>query len=299
MKFKNDVFGVGQCSLDYIALTPSYPSPDVKCEVTSLTIQGGGPVATALVALSRWGLDCFMAGVAGDDDFGRKILKSLEEEGVDTGGVQIRGCCQSQFAFVISEPTSARRTIFWQRPTGFPLRPQEINLEVLYKSSALHTDGLFPEASLFACLKAKAVGIPVIVDAGTLRDGMLDIAKTSDCFIASEVFSRAYAETPEETCRKLADLGVKWAGVTLGAQGSVALIDGRWIRQKACPVKAIDTTGCGDIFHAAITYAIVKGWGAEKAMDLASWAAGQVSTKIGGRSGIPEKKRLDEKFGDL
>jgi len=297
LKANNYVFGVGQCSLDYIGLTPSYPPPDIKCEFTSLVVQGGGPVATALVALKRWGLDCFMAGVAGDDDFGQRILAFLAEEGVDTGGVQIRDRCSSQFAFILSEPSNARRTIFWQRPTGLPLQPEEINLDILLKSSALHTDGLFAEASVFACRKARAAGVPVIVDAGTLRDGMLDMARVSDCFITSEVFSNAFAETPEETCRKLAELGVKWAGVTLGKKGYVALIDGRFIRKEAYPIQAIDTTGCGDIFHAGVTYGIVRGWNAEKALDLGAWAAGLVSTKIGGRNGIPDRKVLEERYG--
>jgi len=298
LKTRDCVFGVGQCSLDYIGLTPSYPPPDVKCEFTSLVVQGGGPVATALVALKRWGLDCFMSGVAGDDEFGKKILAFLAEEGVDGGGIRIRDRCQSQFAFIISEPSCARRTIFWQRPTGLPLRPEEINLDILLKSSALQTDGLFAEAALFACRKARAAGIPVVVDAGTLRDGMLDMARVSDCFITSEVFSNAFAETPEETCRKLADLGVKWAGVTLGAKGYIALIDGAFIRRDAYPVCAIDTTGCGDIFHAGVTFGIVHGWNAEKALDLGAWAAGLVSTKIGGRSGIPDKQTLEEKYGE-
>ena len=298
MKTDTYVFGVGQCSLDYIGLTPSYPPPDVKCEFTDLVVQGGGPVATALFALKRWGLDCFMAGVVGDDDFGRKILSSLADEGIDTSGVRVRSERQSQFAFIVSEPSLARRTIFWQRPTGLPLLPDEINPDILLKSSALHTDGLFADASLFACRKARAAGIPVIVDAGTLREGMLDIARSSDCFITSEVFSNAFAETPDETCRKLAAMGVKLAGVTLGAKGYVALTEGRFIRKEAYPVCAIDTTGCGDVFHAGVTYGIVRGWAVEKALDLGAWAAGLVSTKIGGRSGIPDRQVLEEKYSD-
>lgn len=281
------VFGIGQCSLDYIGRIPAYPPPDVKCEFSNLVVQGGGPVATALVALKRWGLDGYMAGVAGDDDFGKNILALLAGEGIDSGGIQIRKSQFSQFAFIVSEPSTARRTIFWQRPTGQPLQPEELNISLLLQSRALHIDGLFPEASLFACRKAKAAGIPVIVDAGTLRDGMLDLAKCSDCFVTSETFSNALAETPEETCRILAGMGIRFTGVTLGAKGYVALVDGCFIEKEAYPVKAVDTTGCGDVFHAGLTYGIVRGWDAEKALDLGAWAAAQVCTKMGGRSGIP------------
>ncbi|HPL32891.1 MAG TPA: PfkB family carbohydrate kinase, partial [Smithellaceae bacterium] len=183
------VFGIGQCSLDHLGLVAAYPPPDVKCEFTNLLLQGGGPAATALVALKRWGARCHIAGVLGDDGFGTQIKALLDAEGLDTSGLQIRKQHQSQFAFIASEPALARRTIFYQMPTGEPLRPEEINTGILLSSQALHTDGLFTEASLFACRKAKAAGIPVIVDAGTLRDGMLEMAKMSDCFVTSEVFS--------------------------------------------------------------------------------------------------------------
>ena len=290
------VFGIGQCSLDYIGLIPAYPPPDVKCEFSNLVVQGGGPVATALVTLKRWGFDGHMAGVAGDDDFGKNILAFLAGEGIDAGGICIRKNQFSQFAFIVSEPSTARRTIFWQRPTGKPLQPEELNISLLLQSRALHIDGLFPEASLFACRKAKEAGIPVIVDAGTLRDGMLDIAKFSDCFVTSETFSNALSGTPEDTCRILADMGIRFTGVTLGAKGYVALIDGRLIRKEAYPAEAVDTTGCGDVFHAGLTYGIVKGWSAEKALDLGAWAAAQVCTKMGGRAGIPGSRDLHSIF---
>lgn len=289
------VFGIGQCSLDYIGRIAAYPPPDVKCEFSDLGVQGGGPVATALVALKRWGFDAFMAGVAGDDDFGAQITSSLTAEGIDTGGLVIRQNQHSQFAFIVSEPATARRTIFWQRPTGQPLQPEELDLNLLLKCSALHTDGLFPEASLFACRKAKEAGIPVIVDAGTLRDGMLEIARLSDCCVTSETFSNALSPTPEETCRVLAGLGVRFTGVTLGAKGYIALVDGRFIRKPAYPAIAIDTTGCGDVFHAGLTYGIVRGWNAEKSLDLGAWAAARVSEHTGGRSGIPTIRDFPER----
>lgn len=296
MKNNPLVFGIGQCSLDYIGQIPSYPPPDIKCEFSNLMIQGGGPVATALVALKRWGINGYMAGVVGDDDFGKNILASLVNENVDTGGIQVRENEHSQFAFIVSEPTRARRTIFWQRPTGSPLQPEELDIKLLLKSSALHTDGLFPEASLYACRKAKEAGLPVMVDAGTLRDGMLEIIQVSNCVITSEVFSNAFAETPQETCRKLADMGVQLAGVTLGAKGYVALIDGRFIRKEAYRARVIDTTGCGDVFHAGVTYGIVQGWNAEKSMDLGAWAAARVSMQMGGRSGIPRDYDLEARY---
>ena len=75
-----EVFGIGQCSLDFIGKIQAYPPPDRKCEFSDMVIQGGGPVATALVALARWEVSCAFAGVLGDDLFGRMIKECLEAD---------------------------------------------------------------------------------------------------------------------------------------------------------------------------------------------------------------------------
>ncbi|MFV2082238.1 MAG: PfkB family carbohydrate kinase [bacterium] len=83
---KFQVVGLGQCSIDYLGIVERYPPADAKCEFTRMVIQGGGPVATAMVALSRWGVKCTFTGVVGSDSFGDEIIRSLNEEGVDTTG---------------------------------------------------------------------------------------------------------------------------------------------------------------------------------------------------------------------
>jgi sulfofructose kinase len=284
-----DVYGLGQCALDYIGTVDAYPEPDVKCEMSDLVIQGGGPVATALVALARWGVSCVFAGVIGDDLFGRMIRGFLDEEGVDTSQILVREGAGSQFAFALAEPKTGRRTIFWRRPTGPRPRPEEIDCNLIRQARIFHTDGLFPEACLAGARSAKAAGVPVVVDAGTLREGILDLARVSDYFLASETFSRALVGggKPVETCRRLAELGPRVTGVTLGERGYVALAEGRVLERPAYQVQAVDTTGCGDVFHGGFTYGLLQGWNVEKSLEFAAWAAAMVSLKLGGREGIP------------
>jgi sulfofructose kinase len=289
-----DVFGLGQCSLDYVGTFDAYPAADTKQEFHEMIIQGGGPVATALVALSRWGIRCCFSGVIGDDAFGNSIRSSLEEEGVDVSGLLVRKGESSQFAFIVAEPSTGRRTILWRRPTGKVLAPDEIDSERLRRAKILHTDGLFIEAALHAATIARRAGIQVVVDAGTLREGMLDLAVLADAFIASETFARALVgdDSPVEACRRLAALGPSLTGVTLGPAGYVALHEGRTIQKPALRVAVLDTTGCGDVFHAGITYGLIRGWDPGKSLDLANWAAAAVSTRLGGRTGIPSLSEL-------
>ena len=174
------VLGVGQCSLDYLARVNRYPQSDTKNEVLTWHEQGGGPVATALVALSRLGVRCRFYGVTGDDDAGSKIRYSLKQEGVDVRGLIKRRRSHSQLAFIIIEKQTARRTIFWTRPSGPSLRKRDLSPPFLKGVNFLLFDGLMKDVSLYAAEKAKASTIPVILDAGRARPGMLKIARQSD-----------------------------------------------------------------------------------------------------------------------
>jgi ribokinase len=164
----------------------------------------------------------------------------------------------------------------------------------LKRAQIFHTDGLFIESALAAAKAAKDAGLLVSVDAGTLREGMLDLARLSDCFIASESFSRSLSggDEPQEVCKMLSALGPRVVGVTLGSRGYMGLAEGQVIRKTAYPVEAIDTTGCGDVFHAGFIFGLHKKWDYEKCFDFAAWSAAQVSRRLGGRSGIPTLEEM-------
>jgi ribokinase len=120
------VVGIGQCALDYLFVVEHFPSPDTKTEVIEWAVCGGGPVATALVSLSRLDIRTSFYGVTGDDENGKKIEDSLVSESVNVRGLIKRRGTNSQTAFIAVEKGSGRRTIFWKRPSGSPLNPEEI-----------------------------------------------------------------------------------------------------------------------------------------------------------------------------
>jgi ribokinase len=233
----------------------------------------------------------------GDDEFGNLIKASLDGEGVDTSGILVRERSASQFAFILAEPGVGRRTIFWRRPTGPPPSPDELDFSTIRKVEVFHTDGLFAAASLAAARAAKEAGVQIVVDGGSLRDGMLDLASLSDHFLVSETFSDELVGPgkPLDACRKLAELGPRVVGVTLGPRGYVAVAEGKIIQRPAYQVDPVDTTGCGDVFHAGFTYGLIMGWAVDKCLDFAAWSAAKVSLQLGGRAGIPTIKEVEEK----
>ncbi len=284
-----DIVGVGQCCIDHLGKIDAFPDADTKCEFSDLTVQCGGPVATALVALSRWGFTCSLSGIVGADIFGDEIRQTLHTDSVDTTHLLTRPNSGSQFAFVAVQPGVAHRTIFWRRATGAPLHPNELNAPAIQQARLIHVDGLHAEASLAACKIARDAGVPTMVDAGTLREGMLELVPFTDYFIASEGFAHALVarHDPEAACRELIQRGARIAGVTLGADGYLIQSGDRQIRGPAFPADAIDTTGCGDIFHAGVAYGVLSEWDLERTLRFAAWAAAQVSLHLGGRTGIP------------
>jgi len=229
--------------------------------------------------------------VVADDSFGPVIKASLDDEGVDTSGLIVRPGTNSQFSYIVADPETGTRTVFWRRPTGAPPHPDEIDVDLVRRAKVVHLDGLLMEASLAAATEARNAGATVVVDAGSLRDGMLDLARQSDIFFASEKLSRELVGDgkPMEACHKLAEFGPGLVGVTLGRRGYIALDHGRIIERPAHKVNAVDTTGCGDVFHAGLTYGLIAGWSAEKSLDFGAWAAAMVSLEPGGRTGIPTK----------
>ena len=295
------VAGIGQSSLDHIFVVDSYPPPDTKKEFLSLHEECGGPVATALVALSRLDIPCRFYGITGDDEAGEKIRNSLEHEHIDTEGLIRRNNAVSQIAFIAVEKNSARRTIFWKRPSGHALLAKELGHDFLSGIRFLLLDGLMHEVSLFAAGRARELHIPVMLDAGRARPGILETAKRCDYVVASEECARdlSWELNEKGLSAQRRSLGVKILTVTLGHRGSITSSRRGFMRIPAFSIDAVDTTGAGDVFHGGYIYGLLQNWELSNTLFFASALAALKCMKIGGRAGIPNlieiKKFLSEK----
>ena len=96
-----DVVGMGLNSVDFLCVVPEFPSSNSKMPMLNFSKQGGGQVATAMVALSRWGVKTRYIGKVGDDELGRFSLESIRHEGVDISSVTTEPRATNQFAVII------------------------------------------------------------------------------------------------------------------------------------------------------------------------------------------------------
>ena len=120
----------------------------------------------------------------------RKISESLRSENININGLVIRPQSNSQVAFIAVEKERGRRTIFWKRPSSWPLSPDELPDDFLDNADFLLVDGLMAEASIYAARKAKEKNIPVMLDAGRVREGMIELARLCDYVVSSEEFAK-------------------------------------------------------------------------------------------------------------
>lgn len=291
------VVGIGQCSLDHLFVIDSFPEPDTKKEVLEWTIAGGGPVATALASLSRLGIACSFHGIIGDDEGGRKIADSLISENIDISGLLVRPGACSQTAFIAVEQGSGKRTIFWKRPSAGPLLPGELQEGFLDSADLILVDGLMTEVSLHAAQAAKKRNIPVMLDAGKLREGMPELAQICDYVVCSAEFAGEFTRSdpssdPEGAVLAMKPFGAKAVTITLGDQGSITLCENAVFRTPAFRVNTVDTTGAGDVFHGGYIYGLLQKWPIREVVRFASAFAALKCRALGGRAGIAKLEEV-------
>ena len=286
----NRVVGVGQCAYDIVGSLDCYPQVNQKIELSDVSLQGGGPVATALVTLSRLEIETAICSRIGGDLFGERIRDSLFSADVDCAALQVDPQGTSQLAFIAVD-AEGKRTIFWHRGSAAPLSAEEIDVELIRNAEVLHLDGLHHEAAYASAALARKHGVTTVLDGGSLRDRTLDLLPLIDHPVVSKKFARQFCTdmSYESVLDHLLGFGAIAATVTCGEQGSwTKERGGESFHQPAFTVDVVDTTGCGDVFHGGYIYGILQGLPIRETVRFAAACAAHKAQSPGGRIGIPK-----------
>jgi sugar/nucleoside kinase (ribokinase family) len=81
---------------------------------------------------------------------------------------------------------------------------------------------------------------------------------------------------------------------TLGHDGAVALVEGEFVYVKGFEVKAVDTTGAGDVFHAGFIYGLLQNWELLDILRFANAVAALKCRDLGGRRGIHSLEEVQQ-----
>jgi sulfofructose kinase len=290
-----DVCGVGLNATDTLIQLPHFPALDTKLEVAASRVCAGGQVASALQACAAWGLSARYSGKIGDDEAGELQRSELRHAGVEAHWVVSHGC-ESPRSWILIDQTG-ERTVLWKRDPKLELQPNEIQREWITHSRALLVDGHDTAAAALAARWAREAKIPVVADVDNLYSGVEALLQHVDYLIASREFpQRLIAESDLLAAlpKIAARFGCKLVGATLGAAGVLAWDGNAFHYAPAYRVKVLDTTGAGDIFHAAVIYSLLQSWSLAKMLDFSCAAAALNCAALGARGGIRPVKEIED-----
>jgi len=284
-----DVVGMGLNSVDFLCVVPEFPTPNSKMKMLQFSKQGGGQVATAMVALSRWGMKTKYIGKVGEDESGRFSLHSIRQEGVDISSVIIEPNTTNQFAVIIVDGSTGERTIFWNRDERLTYREGELRKEEVCSGKILHLDGHDIHGALQCARWAKEERIPTVIDLDKVEPLTSELIKQTDFVITSSRFPMMYTGISDQK-KALLELQKYTPGFlcsTLGDDGAMALVNGELLHIEGLKVNAVDTTGAGDVFHGGFIYGLLQNWEVVQILRFANAAAALKCKELGGRRGIP------------
>jgi sugar/nucleoside kinase (ribokinase family) len=291
MKKENiDVLVIGRSCLDLIAVVNRFPEENQKAPLEFRLTEGGGQGGTASCCISRLGGKVAYVGKLGDDDEGRFCLQRLKEFGVTTDFIEIVRGGKTPVAYLFVTAASGHRTIIYER-NSLPAITIDEQLKTLAAQSEIVL--LDPEVTyLGAQLKAAGEGsIKIVYDCERWRQGMEDIMDAADYFIPSAEFLDSDRLNLGKISfnRKVAKLNAMVSGqlvVTRGEKGAYYPVDEKLYQVAAPPLKAVDTIGAGDNFHATFALALKKGLDLHQAVKMSVAVASLSCREFGGRNGM-------------
>ncbi|MFH2005681.1 MAG: PfkB family carbohydrate kinase [bacterium] len=274
-----------------------YPELGSRTDLRQFSIQGGGAVATALIALLEWEYECRLIAKVSDDPFGQLIRGSFDLPGFDTSGLVTQPDRISPFAFVaLQEGHTMESATFETLGSVSPLEPDELELGALEGCATLLIDGSEPEAQLTAARRARELSIPVMLHLNRPNEALTELLPLTDVLIASERLTADIApqEDIEDALRAIRDQGPTVAVITMGLDGSIGITEDTIVRQPIyADIRPLERGGAGYLFYAGIVHGTLEGWPLRKRLQFASAAAGLSCRHIGTWAGVPSLQETE------
>ncbi len=291
-----DVLCVGFACVDLNFNAEHHPEADEKLRATAMHTCGGGPAANAAIAITRLGGRARFCGYLGNDAFGEAHLREFENDGV-LADVMGRGDAPTPVASVIIKPDGCRANISYR--SHLAVAPDDSLSLADYPAKVLLVDGHQPLLSLALIEEARALGIPSVLDAGSVHDGTLMLINRVDYLVTSEKFARDYSAEDEPRSALAALDGVApFVAVTWGAQGVYWQDENGQHHTPAFDIDPVDTNGAGDALHGAFALGLAQELHPKENLRRACATAALTCLKVGARTALPRKTAVDALCGN-
>jgi ribokinase len=280
MPDKPSIVVVGSVNLDLAASVSRLPIAGETVTGAELRRFPGGKGANQALAAKRLGAEVSIVARVGDDAAADEALALLQ-----SGEVDLTACGRDTDAptgiALIAVAPSGENQIVVAPGANRHLRPDMFDLpeaDALICQLEVPVDTLTHAATVFEgffCINlAPALDVP------------LDLIQRADLVVVNET-EAAYFGDALAVCDGL-------LATTYGAEGAVLKKGGEVLAEaKPPPVEAVDTTGAGDTFTAALTVAIVEGQEPAVALRFACAAGAAAATKAGAQPSLPFRNEVE------
>jgi ribokinase len=271
---------IGSVNLDIVAKAEKLPAPGETITGAELFRFPGGKGANQALAARRLGADVSLVARVGDDAAADEALALLREGGVNLANASAVADIATGTALIAVSP-SGENQIVVAPGANRSLQPGDFDIP--------RTDALICQLEVPVDTVAHAAqhfeGFFCVNLAPAMR---LDVAvlQRADLVVVNETESTWYGDTLR-ACGGL-------VATTRGSGTATLEQDGKVVAEATPPaVEAVDTTGAGDTFTAALTVALAEGQQRAEALAFACAAGSLATTKMGAQSSLPMRKEVD------
>ncbi|WP_084038072.1 PfkB family carbohydrate kinase [Demequina sp. NBRC 110053] len=272
----------GLTTLDVIHQVEHLPAPNAKVVALDFAVAAGGPATNAAVAFAHLGGSPELRTRLPEHPLTGLIRADLDACGValvDAGGLDGPPVTAS---IMVTRATGERAVV---SPSASAVMTNRSPVEPasLEGASAVLVDGYYPEIAVPLARAARAQGVPVIMDAGSLRSHTSDVIREVDVVIASQdLATPSGAIEPDDVFAWIESLGVERAAITRGSDPVLWRVRGAEGVVPIAPVAVVDTLGAGDFFHGALAWRIASlGMDDARLAEDLAWAVAAVGPALG------------------
>ena len=289
-----DLLVVGSANADLVVGVERRPAAGETVLGSDLAVHPGGKGANQAVAAARLGARTALLARVGDDAHGRLLLESQRAAGVETASVLVGGA-PTGVALITVDP-SGDNSIVVSPGANARLTPKDIRAAgALFGAARVVSVQLeIPLETVAEVAGAMSPGSRLVLNPSPPAPLPGHVLGACDPLVVNEhearyMLGESAGSTPQEWARALLALGPRSVVVTLGAAGAL-VADGRSGDVVPVPspkVDAVDTTGAGDAFTAALAWRLGLGEDLTEAAAFAVRVGAAAVTRRGAQESFP------------